>query len=57
MKHGPDRSLICPTCLKTFESKQAVKAHQKMKRHTQFIKVDEPWAKYAKDNLSFFGRK
>lgn len=47
MKHGTDRSLICPHCLKAFGTKKAVKDHMKRKRHTQHYWVEEPWAKYA----------
>lgn len=46
-KHGEDHSLICPVCLNRFENRQGVEAHQKMKRHTQFVYVPDPWAKYA----------
>lgn len=45
--HDEDHRLICPVCLKKFESRQGVKAHQKVKRHTLFVEVPEPWAKYA----------
>lgn len=45
--HGDDRHLVCPHCLKRFETRQGVKAHMKMKRHTLHHDVPEPWAKYA----------
>lgn len=47
--HDEDKQLICPHCLKRFETRQAVKTHQKAKRHTQFHNVPVPWAKYAPD--------
>lgn len=50
-QHDPDRRLICPICLKTFETRQGVKAHQKMKRHTTHNNVPEPWAKYAPEEV------
>jgi len=46
-KHSDDKLLICPHCLKRFETRQGVKAHQKAKRHTQFHYVDVPWSKWA----------
>jgi uncharacterized C2H2 Zn-finger protein len=46
-KHDDDKLLICPHCLKRFESRKSVKLHQKAKRHTQFHYVDQPWSKWA----------
>jgi hypothetical protein len=47
MKHGDDKRLICPHCLKRFDTRQGVKAHMKAKRHTTHHNVEVPWAKYA----------
>jgi len=34
MNHGEDRN-VCPWCFKRFDTRQAVKAHVKSKRHRQ----------------------
>ncbi len=46
--HDENKRLICPHCLKRFDTPQGVKAHQKAKRHMLFHNVEVPWAKYAK---------
>jgi hypothetical protein len=54
--HDENRSLICPHCLRRFENRQGVKAHQKAKKHQTHHMVDEPWAKYA-EHLAKTGHK
>jgi hypothetical protein len=42
----------CPVCLKRFDTAEAVKAHQRAKRHKQFDSPDEmAMRRYHQDKL------